>query len=727
MGKFRGAERAPKKEVGLKFTMAEMLQNALRDKGIEAAKQEVAGDLEEDRSRLREVGGTDASAEIQDVNREYDEALLDNALKAQVAIDETVGAAQEATFELLDTEEVDKGWDSLSPAERRRTFRVVEGGGDADITKEPDEDTVTRAKIISEEPSTKEVDEGWEKMRIKSEAPSTEDLDQAWDEPAYDSTEMRRTLRGGFEPVVIEGGKGQTVIAEQGPTGTLIGDPEEIAKNAGAETAEVAHIDESPSIDVGEGYLSAEELEELDKETTKELKSEVAEYEGVSLREALEEDQEIQERKKEIVDEPLSLREMMEREAEETETVPPPPAITPEGGVDLEEEAERAESRKSDEAKIMSLLDEYARDKDRDEVDLDEIIERADTMAEDFKNNYGEEEYLAMRQRFAEKLDAVFNAPAREEEKPPVITPEAEGARSLREVQEDDDFNIIEGAAIAGAAAAAAKVIEKPAKTVEMPAREALKNEIMDTPNGVWHESFAKGDLDEKRWQALLTQDEKRAYKELQLDIMDQEEHLENLKQAKSVMEKVLRNELGDQFEVSARAQKMMREKAGQIAKVEALLMRSKREQGMLIEKAKSNKAGMEIFDIPQVSDASASRLRDKKWELEEFPAKTSWWKEHPRLRKAAIAGGVVGGGLLFAGAWVASKVLSPIFHPFKTLEFLGNAANKVFKFLERSIVKGDPIGAVQDSVKSAERFFGEKMQKAEAKQKKGVNYATTE
>lgn len=739
MGKFRGAERAPQKEIGLKFTMAEMLQNALKEKGVSAAKQEVSDSLAEDQSAVQEVGNDD-SPEVIQANKEANEALLKNAAKTEVNINKALESEEQVPESGLqklesnqpDTEDLDKAWESLSPAERRKTFRVVEGDGARGDVERASKETGVRDKVVSQESSTEEIDEGWEKLRIKSEAPSTEDLDQAWDEPAYDSAEMRRTLRGGFEPVVIEGGKGQTVIAEQGPTGTLFGDQAEIAKAAGVEAVEPTVVDEGPSIRVGEDYLSAEEMEGLDDETMKELKNEKEEeMAGVSLREALDEDEEMRELKNEKIEEPLSLREMMEKEAEEDE-VKPVPKVTPEGGVDLAEEVEMENDRADDEERLMSLLDDYQKSEDRSEESVRDLMSKVDEMAEDYKNKYGEEEFLTMRDRFADKLDSVFT-PAKSDEKPPAITPESAEAKSLRETQEDDGFSIWEQAAAVAGAAAAAKAVEKSAKTVVMPAREMQKNEIKDTPIGAWHEGYARGGLDESRWRALLTQSEKKAYKELQLDILDQEEHLENLKQAKSAMEKALRNELGDQFEVSARAQKMLREKAGQIAKVEALLMKSKQEQEYLIERAKErlNEGGSASAEALAVSEALKSyneqTARNKAWELEEFPAKTSWWKKHPKMRKAAIAGGVLGGGLLFAGAWVASKLLKPIFHPFKTLEFLGNAANKMFKFLERSIVKGDPIGAVQDSVKSAERFFGEKMQKAEAKQKKGINYATTE
>jgi hypothetical protein len=44
----------------------------------------------------------------------------------------------------------------------------------------------------------------------------------------------------------------------------------------------------------------------------------------------------------------------------------------------------------------------------------------------------------------------------------------------------------------------------------------------------------------------------------------------------------------------------------------------------------------------------------------------------------------------------------------------LGNGIYNFFNFLEKSLVKGDPLGAFSDAANGAGKFFDEKMKKTE-------------
>jgi len=437
----------------------------------------------------------------------------------------------------------------------------------------------------------------------------------------------------------------------------------------------------------------------------------IQETEGVSLRDAVEEDVEENERMKELknAEEPLSLRELMESEGEEEPAVT---AIVPEaGGESLRDVMDVENQKKEKERELMNLLKAFEGADEISDEDRNKIVAEGERLLDVYTDEYGKEE----RQKLAEKWVDRF-----------VELLDAAKAKSTSPSVEAKSSRLVEGAIAAAGVAAVANAVETGLETL----REGNPYRDIGNDGESWEELVFTDGFMREHWNAL-TGDEQNELLDLQVSITEQEDKLVQLQDAKNTMERAFRAEYGDQFEVNARAQKTLREKANQMAKIETLILRDKNAMERIKQVGKDRVNNKNKDARNAVDEYAEARIKEKAWENEEFPAKTSWWKEHPKLRTAAIGGGVVAGAGLFAGAWLASKLLKPLFHPFKTLEFLGNATEKFFGFLDRSIVKGDPIGAISDSVKSAEKFFGEKMRRSEEKSKgkggKGVKYSTTE
>ncbi|MDF1497566.1 MAG: hypothetical protein P1P90_05950 [Patescibacteria group bacterium] len=441
------------------------------------------------------------------------------------------------------------------------------------------------------------------------------------------------------------------------------------------------------------------------------------EVEGVSLREVAEEVLVENERMKHFdaaqdknklnnEEEALSLRELMEMEEE---TSPPVPKIVPEvGGESLRSAMEVERERLDKEQELMDLLKKFEGADEISEEDRKKVIEVGDELLDGYKDDYGFDEAQELADRFIDKFHDLLNKAG-------------DRKKILHESKSISPF--AEGAMAVAGMAAAGKIMEIGGESL----REG--DDLRDAGNkgGSFLNTVLNKEFTREHW-GQLNSNEQRRMLELYSEIDDQEHRLGNLINAKNAMERVLRTEYGDQFEVNARAQKSLREKGNQIAKLEALILRNKNEQKLLVQKAKDRINEKNAIDGGIILSDKDSNPKDKDWEKEVFPAKTSWWKEHPKLRKVAIGGGVLAGAGLFAGAWIVSKLLTPIIHPFKTLEFLGKAGEKFFNFLDRALVKGDPIGALSDTAKSAEKFFGDKINKAEGKAKgKGIKYSTTE
>ncbi len=510
-------------------------------------------------------------------------------------------------------------------------------------------------------------------------------------ENAYDTlTNDRKTLRGGFVPRVIEGGKGKTEVAETGPTGTLVDDESEMASNAGVSiTPDLLKDIPYPSPDdrkntVGLAYLTQEEMEEFGEVPS-----------GASRKV----DDTVVEK-----EEPLTLRELMDIQEQEPA---PEPSV---GEEDVDTLIEFDQEKMLKERELMDLLNVFEGVSEIGKEDRDRIIANGENLLQEYAHEYGDEEKQKMAEKWVDKLGELLDDT---------------NARNVASVK-NASSPFLEGASAAAGAVAVAKAIEIGGETL----REGDDYRDKGNDGGSFDDTIITKDFTRAYWGELTLEEQNRIL-ELYSEIDNQEHDLGNLKNAKNAMERALRVQYGDQFEVSARAQKTLREKSNQIHKLEVLILRNKNEQRLLKEKAQERLKERQGTIESVVQNISGWRDADKAWESEEFPAKTSWWKEHSKMRKEAIVGGVVGGAGLFAGAWVASKLLTPIIHPFKTLEFLGNATDKFFKFLDRFLVKGDPLGAISDTVKSAEKFFDDKMHnagnKAKDKSRKKVKYSTTE
>jgi hypothetical protein len=426
------------------------------------------------------------------------------------------------------------------------------------------------------------------------------------EEPVSEPPEsgVRPTLTPEVSPLEASSVQQKTEIAEKGETGTLIGDEKEMLRNAGGHVTPdlLKNIpypgSEDTRVTVGEDYLTPEEMVEygetpmaISEETKKEMeKMDIEEPEGDSLEDVAEdilrEEEAKKAREEELKNEevPMSLHELFE----EDETAEPEkvvPVITPEVA-DAKDPSELfdLEADKADQEQvIMGLLGRFEVVTNIDKEEVNRLVAEAEPLIELYRQDYGDEEATKLQTQFIEKLDKLINeAKARNESLPAQVAPSVEGAVGLDEAQEQSGISPESAMAAAGVAAAA--MAEKGPRTVEMSAEEQLRSEISSVKPGDWHEAFAKGKFTKEHWR-LLTVEERTKYLELEKEIREQEAKLAHLKEAKDAMERVLRAEYGNQFEVSARAQKFMREKGNQITKLEALLNRSKREQEILREK----------------------------------------------------------------------------------------------------------------------------------------------
>ena len=551
---------------------------------------------------------------------------------------------------------VAKGELSMSNVERQTSnVEVVTSVQEQDEPEVLNETVKPNLRLVD----TSEIDEGWEDDQNKSE--------------------MRKTLRGGFVPTVIEGGKGNTEIAETGPTGTLVGIQEEMLPVSEAYvTPELLKDIPYPSPDdrentVGMEYLTPEEMEEF---------GEV----------------------------PSVASQKVDNTTVEKNEPSVPDTLLDSGSESMRLAMEVERERMEKEQELMDLLRVFEGATEINKEDRNRVVTKGESLLQEYADEYGDEEKQKIAEKWVDKLGELLD--------------EANARNSASAKKTSSPF--VEGALAAAGIAAAAKAIEIGGETL----RDGDDYRDKGNDSGSFEDTIISKDFTREHWGELTLEEQNRVL-ELYSEIDNQEHDLGNLKNAKNAMERALRVQYGDQFEVSARAQKTLREKASQIQKMEMLLLKNKNEQKLLKERAKERLQARQGTIESVVQNMSGTEDKDKAWENEEFPAKSSWWKEHPRMRKVAIAGGVVGGAGLFAGAWVASKLLTPIIHPFKTLEFLGNATDKFFKFLDRVLVKGDPLGAISDVAKSAEKFFDDKMNKAEEKSKgkggKGFKYSSTE
>ncbi len=224
-----------------------------------------------------------------------------------------------------------------------------------------------------------------------------------------------------------------------------------------------------------------------------------------------------------------------------------------------------------------------------------------------------------------------------------------------------------------------------------------------------------KNGISAESWNKINPFDRKRVEK-IQKEIDEQEARIEQLKQEKQKIKMRARAEVGYKAPLSKEVQNQMQEKDREIASIEALMLKNRNEQEKILLKPQSEAIGEAPAgsdDIPESQEAKKTGKIEEYLDQAPEP-KSSWWKNSPRFRKAATGAGILAGAGLIAGAWLGGKIFKTIFRPFKITEMLGNGVYHFFNFLERSIVKGDPIGALSDAVNGAGKFFDEKMKKAE-------------
>ncbi len=218
-----------------------------------------------------------------------------------------------------------------------------------------------------------------------------------------------------------------------------------------------------------------------------------------------------------------------------------------------------------------------------------------------------------------------------------------------------------------------------------------------------------KNGISEENWNKINPFDRKQVEK-IQKEIEAQEERIEKLKQEKQKIKMAARAEVGYKVPLSKEVQIQMQEKDREIASIEALILKNRNQQEMILRKPLS----AEIVDIVTDDEEKVKPSKIEEYVQEAPEPKSSWWKNSPRFRKVATGAGMVVGAGLIAGAWLGAKVIKNIFRPFKITEMFGNGVYHFFNFLERSIVKGDPLGALSDAANGAGKFFEEKMKKTE-------------
>ena len=277
-----------------------------------------------------------------------------------------------------------------------------------------------------------------------------------------------------------------------------------------------------------------------------------------------------------------------------------------------------------------------------------------------------------------ETLRGGFEAPAELVE---ASVAERENEKTLKESRLEQEMDLISKTLTAGGALTLAKLLQK---------------------KGISKES----------WDRLDPNDRAQVEK-IQKEIDLQQKRIEELKREKENIRLKGQAEVGYR-QLSKESQTQMQDIDREIASIEALMLKNQNQQEKILQKLVSMENEKTLVDVRD--EVKPDKIEEY---LQQAPEpKSSWWKKHPRFRKVATGAGMLMGAGLVAGAWFGTKVIKKILRPFKIMEKitekLGNGVYHIFNFLERSIVKGDPIGAVSDAVNGTRKFFDEQMKKVE-------------
>jgi uncharacterized protein YfkK (UPF0435 family) len=666
MGNFEGAKKHEQRQ-GFGVSMAEML----KAKGFEIAEVEVEKQAVEDKERISLVGSQSESVpEIQVTNEEAEEALVVNQEETKVELNAVVAEIE---------------------------------------AEEPAPDSGVR-QIVSEQPDTTDVDEAW---------PDTE-------ENVVD--DRRASLRSSFR--VIEGGKGKTEVDETGAIEIMTED-EVIGKTQKYAAPELLKEIPYPGPDdrrttIGEDYLTPEEIRDFKPQLVKDVKEagyvvgDIEEPEGLSMEEMAEEvkGEEVKNQKKmaELQQEdPLSLRELIEAEELAEEPVPEVTPEAPEAKDVLELFDEESEKQEQEES-VMNLLTRFEGVASITQEEIDKIVLEAEQKLKVYQESFGNDDTSKLQNQFVERLEGIVDmAKARKEVAPQAVTDVAEGV-SLRDAQNEGRISPEDALIAAGAVAAAGAVIEGRKTEVEKSPFEILESDVDVLSRGEWSESFAKGRFTEAYWNALSPEEKKR-FVDLQNENVKQEQMIMQMKKAKDESERAFRKQYGNQFELNIGAQKTLQEKAGQIVKMEAILNRNNSELEMMREMAIQR---VDWQGTEQTQSTEVTEEGEKVASGEEEVEKTSFFKEHPVMGYGAVGAGAVMGAGMMGAAYVGYRMAKLVLKisPMKILGKIGSMAEGFFDFLDKSIVKGDPFGAVSEVVKSAESKFDKGLETLKSKEK---------